>query len=90
MTILDPDEAHEHPAMNPIDTGERHWATIDENGEIRNIIVCDSAQTALELGYPIEVTGLEVGIGWTTLDGGGTWLDTRSAETEARRLLRGR
>lgn len=81
-----------HPALssNPVDTGERHWAKVDANGEVENVIVAADASTALALGYPLEVTGTEVGIGWTTLDGGATWLDTRSAETEARRLFRHR
>lgn len=84
------DEPHAHISDNPVDTGERHWAQLDENGEVLNIIVCDSGEMAAELGHPVEVTGTEVGIGWTTTDGGATWTDTRSAETELRRLTRNR
>ena len=44
------------------DLVQRHWAKVDDNGIITNVIVCHDPEVAKELGYTLEITGTHLGI----------------------------
>ena len=45
------------------DEVQRHWAKVNDDGIITNVIHCLDPELAKELGYELEITGTELGIG---------------------------